>query len=102
MALGWQREDLGLAAFLLDQEGLEVVVRLPTGCAFQPGDCCVLVPSEVNPATGFYRFYMAGWTTSPDTEDEMEEDEVEVEVEEGEEVGESESKGKVALGGLEL
>ncbi|EFJ50853.1 hypothetical protein VOLCADRAFT_103637 [Volvox carteri f. nagariensis] len=62
MALGWQREEMQLAAFLLQREGLEVVVRVPQGTAFRPGDCCVLAPSEVNPATGFYRFYIAGWT----------------------------------------
>ncbi|GLC44119.1 hypothetical protein PLESTM_001558100, partial [Pleodorina starrii] len=83
VALGWQREDLQLAAFLLEREGLEVVVRLPAGAAgaesFAPGNCCVLVPSEVNPATGFYRFYLAGWTSGVLAE-------VEGEGEEGEEV----------------
>ncbi|GFR46827.1 hypothetical protein Agub_g8463, partial [Astrephomene gubernaculifera] len=31
--LGWQREELRLAAFLIDELGLEVVARLPPGCA---------------------------------------------------------------------
>ncbi|GIL47259.1 hypothetical protein Vafri_4119 [Volvox africanus] len=68
MVLGWQREDLQLAAFLLEREGLEVVARVPQGTVFSPGDCCVLVPTEVNPSTGFYRFYVAGWTSGLDLE----------------------------------
>ncbi|GLI58810.1 hypothetical protein VaNZ11_000576 [Volvox africanus] len=68
MVLGWQREDLQLAAFLLEREGLEVVARVPQGSVFNPGDCCVLVPTEVSPTTGFYRFYVAGWTSGLDPE----------------------------------
>ncbi|KXZ48125.1 hypothetical protein GPECTOR_30g221 [Gonium pectorale] len=84
MALGWQREELSLAAFLLEEQGLEVVAKVPPGTAFAPGDRCVLAPSEANPATGFYRFYVAGWTSGGAAEEEEEEGAGEGEGEEGE------------------
>ncbi|KAG2484219.1 hypothetical protein HYH03_016954 [Edaphochlamys debaryana] len=93
--LGWQREELRLAAFLLENQGLEAVVRLPPGTAGEalaPGDRAVLGVSEANPAAGFFRLFVAGWTSggAAKGDEEAEEEGEEVEV-----VGEGAGGGEV-------
>lgn len=80
-------------AFLLEDLGLETVVKVQGGASVSPGDTAVLVASEANPSAGFYRFYVAGWRYrkgAADEEDEDEEGEMLVVGEDGEVVEEEE------------
>lgn len=62
----------------------QVVVKVPSTMAWAPGDKAVLAPSEANPATGYYRFYVVGWTSGHsaggDEDEEDDEEGVVVEV----------------------
>ena len=89
---GWFRQDMNLAAMILDDLGLEIVVKADKKA--RPGDACVLAPSEVNPSAGFYRMYVVGWTRMAADEQERAREEAEAEAEEGEGDGEGEEEGK--------
>ncbi|KAF5829392.1 hypothetical protein DUNSADRAFT_16161 [Dunaliella salina] len=60
--LGWQRPDLKLASVMLDELGLEVVIKVNVGV--NPGDYLMLGLLEARPTEGLLRFYVTDYLLS--------------------------------------
>mmetsp|Transcript_28093 Transcript_28093/g.75873 ORF Transcript_28093/g.75873 Transcript_28093/m.75873 type:complete len:959 (+) Transcript_28093:112-2988(+) len=60
--LGWQRPDLKLASVMLDELGLEVVIKVNVDV--NPGDYLMLGLLEARPTEGLLRFYVTDYLLS--------------------------------------
>lgn len=72
--LGWLRQDLRLASVLLDELGLEQVVKVDADAYADvaPGDYLTLSVLEANPAMGQLRFFVTSHTPRREVEEGME------------------------------